>query len=132
MARIRHISIRNFRCIRQLDWYPTPGLNCLVGPGDSGKSSILDAIDYCLGARRTVSFTDADFYGLNVEQAVVIEITIGELDDGLKSMEAYGLYLRNFDSLTGAIDDEPERAGETVLTVRLKVESDLDPVWTLT
>lgn len=131
MARIRHISIRNFRCVQQLDWYPSPGLNCLIGPGDSGKSSLLDAIDYCLGARRTVSFTDADFYCLDVEQPVVIEITIGELDDALKSLETYGFYLRNFNSLTGAIDDEPEQTGETVLTVRLKVGSDLDPVWSL-
>ena len=34
-----------------------------LGPGDSGKSSILDAIDLCLGARRTVGFADTDFYG---------------------------------------------------------------------
>jgi hypothetical protein len=52
MARIRHVQIENFRCIQHLVWVPSPGINCLIGPGDSGKSSILDAIDYCLGARR--------------------------------------------------------------------------------
>ncbi len=48
-------------------WYPAPGINCLIGPGDSGKSSILDAIDLCLGARRNIQFTDADFHLLDVE-----------------------------------------------------------------
>ncbi len=43
MPRIRHLAIRNFRSIKALDWSPAPGINCLIGPGDSGKSTILDA-----------------------------------------------------------------------------------------
>jgi putative ATP-dependent endonuclease of OLD family len=100
VARIRFIDIRNFRCLKELTWAPSPGLNCFVGPGDSGKSSVLDAIDYCLGARRSVSFSDADFHGLAVSEPIAITITIGELDDALKSMEAYGNYLRSFDPET--------------------------------
>ncbi|WP_241655817.1 AAA family ATPase [Klebsiella michiganensis] len=45
MAVIRHISIQNFRSIRQAEWFPGSGLNCLIGPGDSGKSTFIDAID---------------------------------------------------------------------------------------
>jgi putative ATP-dependent endonuclease of OLD family len=50
MARIRQIVIENFRTIRNFEWFPSAGVNCLVGAGDSGKSTILDAIDCCLGA----------------------------------------------------------------------------------
>lgn len=131
MAQIRHISITNFRCIEQLNWFPGAGINCLIGPGDAGKSSILDAIDLCLGARRTVQFTDADFHGLNVATPIVIRITIGDLSDALKSMETYGAYVRGYDAGAQTIDDEPEVGKETVLTVQLTVGSDLDPVWTL-
>lgn len=131
MARIRHIEISHFRCIDKLDWYPVPGLNCLIGPGDAGKSTILDAIDLCLGARRTVQFSDADFYGLDVRAPIEIRVTIGDLSDALKSMETYGAYVRSFDAATNAIDDEPEAGKETVLTVQLTVGSDLDPVWVL-
>lgn len=131
MARIRHIDIRNFRCIQELSWFPSDGINCLIGPGDSGKSTILDAIDFCLGARRTIQFTDADFYRLNVEAQISITITIGDLDDGLKSIETYGNYVRSFNAATSEIEDEPEAQAETVLTVNLQVASDLDPVWTL-
>ena len=60
MARIRRLEIRNFRSIKILDWAPSAGINCLIGPGDSGKSTILDAIDLCLGARRNVSIADTD------------------------------------------------------------------------
>ena len=48
MAVIRKVEIRNFRSIKSLDWWPADGVNCLIGAGDAGKSSVLDAIDYCL------------------------------------------------------------------------------------
>jgi hypothetical protein len=131
MARIRKIEIENFRGIREFVWFPSAGINCLIGPGDSGKSSILDAIDYCLGARRNIPFTDADFHGLDVDAPIRITVTLGELDDGLKSLDAYGLYVRGFDARSGRIEDEPERHAETVLTVRLAVASDLEPAWSL-
>jgi putative ATP-dependent endonuclease of the OLD family len=131
LSRIRNIEIRNFRCIREFSWWPSPGINCLVGPGDVGKSSILDAIDLCLGARRTIQFTDADFFNLDVGTPVSITITIGELDDSLKNMEAYGNFLRSCNTETRIIEDEPEKDCETVLTLRLTVAGDLEPVWSL-
>lgn len=131
LARIRVIDIRNFRCLKVFTWQPSEGINCLIGPGDTGKSSVLDAIDFCLGARRNLSFSDADFYGLDVSTPISISITLGELSDGLKSMETYGNYLRSFDAATGTIDDEPESGKETVLTLNLSVKNDLEPVWTL-
>jgi AAA ATPase-like protein len=131
MARIRQITIENFRGIKALSLFPSPGINCLIGPGDSGKSSILDAIDFCLGARRNIQFTDADFHLLDVETPIQISVTIGELDDDLKSLDAYGLYLRSFDAQSGKIEDEPEESAETVLTVRLTVAGDLEPSWSL-
>ena len=131
MARIRKLIIQNFRCIKALTWRPSPGVNCLIGPGDSGKSTILDAIDFCLGARRNLQFTDADFHQLDVEEPIRIVITFGELDDILQNLDAYGMYLRGFDPKTGKIDDEPANEAETVLTLQLSVASDLEPAWTL-
>ena len=131
MSRIRRIEIENFRGIKKLCWLPSPGINCLIGPGDSGKSSILDAIDLCLGARRSFQVNDADFFQLNVDRPIKIMITVGELDDALKSIDTYGLYVRNFDAATGEVEDEPDKDGETVLTIQLVIESDLEPSWSL-
>jgi putative ATP-dependent endonuclease of the OLD family len=131
MAQIRKLEVRNFRSIRLLTWFPTTGVNCLVGPGDSGKSTILDAIDLCIGARRTIQFTDADFTDLKVDEPIEITITLGALSDRLKSLDAYGLFLRGFNAANGEIEDEPEAGLETVLCLRLTVEADLEPVWTL-
>jgi hypothetical protein len=131
VARIRRLEIKNFRSIQALDWGPSAGINCLIGPGDSGKSSILDAIDLCLGARRSAPFGDTDFYGLDVNQPVVITVTLGALPDTLLNLDAYGEFLRGFDASTGQIEDEPRAGIETVLTLRLTVASDLEPAWSL-
>lgn len=131
MARIRKVEIDHFRGIRQLTWFPVAGINCLIGRGDSGKTSILEAIDLCLGARRNIQFTDADFHGLEVDKPIIISVTLGELDESLKSFDQYGMYLRGYDAESGSIEDEPEKDAETVLTVRLTVASDLEPSWSL-
>jgi putative ATP-dependent endonuclease of OLD family len=130
MARIRKITIENFRCINEVTWLPSAGINCLIGPGDSGKSTILNAIDFCLGARRNLQFTDADFHRLDVEDPIRIAVTFGELHDTLKNLDAYGLYLRGFTE-GGTIEDEPANEAETVLTLQLTVASDLEPSWSL-
>lgn len=131
MARIRKIVIQNFRGIKSLEWYPSNGINCLIGHGDSGKSTLLDAIDMCIGARRNINFYDTDFYNLDVENPISITVTLGSLSDDLKNIDTYGDYLRGFDSKNKNIEDEPRRGLETILSVNLSVGADLDPVWSL-
>lgn len=131
MTVIRVVEIENFRGVKLLTWCPAEGINCLVGPGDSGKSTVLDGIDYCIGARRSLQLADSDFHGLDVERPIRVAVTLGALPDELKGIETYGLYLRGFNAGTGEIAAEPGAGLETVLTVQLLVESDLEPQWSL-
>ncbi len=78
-----------------------------------------------------IQFTDADFHQLDVENPIRIAVALGELDDALKNLETYGMYVRGFDADSGEVADEPEQNAETVLTVMLTVASDLEPVWSL-
>lgn len=130
MATILHVAIQRFRGIAKLSWHPSPGINCLIGPGDTSKSTILDAIDFTLGQRRT-SFSDADFHLLDATEPIVIEVTLGNLDPALLALESYGNYLRGYEPTTRKIEDEPGSDLETVLTVRLEVDSSLEPEWRL-
>lgn len=131
MTLVRAVEVENFRSIKVLRWLPGPGINCLIGPGDSGKSTVLDAIDYCIGARRTLPLTDSDFCGLDIEKPIRICITLGSLPDELKNIDSYGLYLRGFNAADGTVAEEPGAGLETVITVQLLVESDLEPQWSL-
>lgn len=131
MTVIRQILIKNFRSIKNFVWHPNAGLNCLIGPGDSGKTTVLDAIDIALGARRSYPFTDADFYRLDTKEPIEISITVGSLEDSLLNLNEYGYFLRGFDSASNKIVDEPTDGHENVLTMRLTVSEDLDPNWQL-
>tara|TARA_R110000772_G_scaffold171189_1_gene283203 strand:- start:3739 stop:5472 length:1734 start_codon:yes stop_codon:yes gene_type:complete len=131
MAVIRKIEISHFRSIEKFSWFPSSGVNCLIGAGDSGKSTILDAIDLCLGARRSANISDADFYSLDVEQPISITLLLGNLADSLKNYEVYGDYLRGFDVAHGIIADEPGHGLETVLSLNLNISGDLEPRWKL-
>ncbi len=131
MTRIRKLEIVNFRSIRMLDWIPGDGINCLIGPGDSGKSTILDAIDLCLGPRRSIAIYDTDFPNLEVEHPISITVTLGDLPDALRNIETYGDFLRSFNKTTGVIEEEPQHGWETVLSLNFSAGSDLEPVWSL-
>lgn len=90
LARIRKVEIRNFRSIRKLDWFPAAGMNCLIGPGDNGKSTLLDAIDLCLGARRAITLCDSDFTKLDTARPISITLTLGDLSAEMKNIDVYG------------------------------------------
>lgn len=125
---IRHLKIENFRGIRSLDWHLLGRVLCLVGPNDSTKTSILDAIELVLLPRMNPQISDADFHNLNIEEPISIEATIGELPQELLDDEKFGLYLRGYE-LSKAIKDDPNDNCEPVITVRFSMNGDLEPEW---
>lgn len=130
MALVRHLRIENFRGIKFLEWWPTPGINCLVGPGDSGKSTILEAIDLALSPRRYAALGGSDFY-CGLATPITIDVTLGSLEDSLLNLEAYANFIRGVDSATKRLDDEPGSGLEPALTIRLTADIDLVPRWSL-
>ena len=125
---IRHLKIENFRGIRSLDWHLSGRVLCLVGPNDSTKTSILDAIELVLLPRMTPQISDADFHNLNIEEPISIEATIGELPQELLDDEKFGLYLRGYEP-SKAIQDDPNDNCEPVITIRFYMNGDLEPEW---
>jgi hypothetical protein len=125
---IRELTIERFRGIQSLTWQPLSGVVCLVGPGDSTKTTILDAIELVLGSRWAVSITDVDFHGGITDQPITITATVGQLPIALLDEDRYGLEIRGWDPSVG-IRDEPEPGDESVLTVVFSVDDSLEPAW---
>jgi len=130
--RIRHISVRNFRGIRELDW-PVPDRNviCLVGRGDSTKSTILEALRRVFHPQWNLSFDDADFHLCNPESLITIEVVLGDLPDTFRDLEKYGHSLCGWNAGTLARTDDPGDGLEDALRIRLTVAEDLEPAWTV-
>ncbi len=89
--RIRHLSIKNFRGIKELDWTIEARNVCLIGMNDATKSTILDAIELVASPRWNPSISDSDFYNSEVEQAIVITATFGEFPKDLRGIDKFGL-----------------------------------------
>ena len=126
--KLRRVQIERFRGIRQLDWTLGGGFICLVGPGDSTKTTILDAVDLALSPRWNIPFDDSDFFDARVDEPIVISVTIGDLPQRHKSENAYGYLARGW-SASGECHDEAEDGDELVLSVQLRVDSSLEPSW---
>src|SRR5574341_1158666 len=127
--RLFHVQIERFRGIKQLDWNVGGRFVCLIGPGDSTKTTILDAIELALSPRWNVAFDDTDFFDSRTDEPLSVTITVGELPDELKSDAKYGLLTRGWSSTEG-LHDEPQDGDQLVLSIRLQVDESLEPSWT--
>ena len=128
--RIRRISIKNFRGIRQLVWnVPDKALLCLIGRGDSTKSTILEALRRVFYPRWNLAFDDADFFQCDPANTVCIDATLGNISDQFRDLENYGHHLCGWNPQTRTLHDEPADGLEDALCVRLAVGNDLEPSW---
>ncbi len=129
--KIRHVSVKNFRGIRRLEWDIKADVVCLIGPGDATKSTVLDAMAYALSHGRFLGLSDADFYGANIKEPIVIKVTVTNPPSHLLTESKYALFQRGWSADKG-LSDDPDPDDDAALTVRLRVDDDLEPHWTVT
>jgi hypothetical protein len=70
---IYQLSIERFRGIKALAWRPARGVNIVLGGGDVGKTTILEAIALLLSPTYPTTLADSDYNGRNIEAGFVIE-----------------------------------------------------------
>lgn len=128
--RLRKLTIRNYRGIRDCDWNIESRFVALIGAGDSTKTTVMDAIGLVLSSRYTVTFTDADFYNGEISNPIVIEATVVDLPDSLVEERAHGKNRSGIDSKSQLHHDPlSEDDIEECLTIRLTVDQTLEPIW---
>ena len=59
---IYRLAIERFRCIKALSWHPAKGVNLILGGGDVGKTTILDAIGLLLSPTNPATLADTDYH----------------------------------------------------------------------
>jgi len=129
MAILHSISIKNFRGIEKFEQRFENGLTCIIGRGDSGKSTVLDAITYVLSSRWNISFYDSDFYGCKIDTPIEIEATLKKLPESL--LARFKMYVRGIRNGTIIDDMEIDDAldAEHAISIRLTVTKELEPKW---
>lgn len=131
IMQIKRLEIKNFRGIKSLEWNLNEKLNCLIGSGDSTKSTILAAIEYVFSSRWNIPFDDSDFYNCDISNQIEIIASIGDLPSTLLRQDKYGGFQRAWDETNQIIRDVQEEDSEFFLSLRLKVNDSLEPEWTV-
>ena len=129
---ITNLEIEHFRGIQKGN-IPFPldsRVICMIGAGDSTKSTILKAIEWVFWPSWNLIACDNDFYGCDTSTPIIIRGTFKEIPPKLISEDKYGLYLRKPHVLLNPdINDEPEDEGDFCLTIQLTIDSTLEPKW---
>lgn len=130
MAKIHTLKISNFRGIQKLEQvFGITDFVCLIGRGDSGKTTILEAISAVLSPSWNLTFYDSDFFNGDIEVPIEIEVSMYDLPKDLIQENKYGLFIRGLDKTTDIIYDDLLDDHEIILTLKLIVEKELEPKW---
>src|SRR4051812_21346529 len=70
------LKIERFRGIADLTWRPREGLNLILGGGDAGKTTILDAIALLFSPSNANTVGESDCYRRKVDAGFVIEAVV--------------------------------------------------------
>lgn len=129
MTQIVSLRIKNFRGLRclHIPFAYDQKVVCLIGRGDSGKTTVLDAIAAVLSPRWNLSFYDTDFYNCDTSQALEITAKIVHFPEVFLSDQKYGLHAESY-AIPG---NDPENEIQS-LTIKLSVNGALEPRWTVT
>ena len=126
------LEIRNFRGIKtsNISFPLDTRIICMIGSGDSTKSTILKAIEWVFWPSWNLITCDNDFYECDTSSPIIIRGTFKEIPLKLISEDKFGLYLRKPHVLLNPdINDEPEDEENLCLTTQLTVDSTLEPKW---
>ncbi len=139
MSKIVKLTVKNFRGVKELslDFSPSDNLICLIGRGDSCKTTILEGIAYALSPSWNLSFYDTDFYNCAPENSIEISVSLIDFPETLRSENKYGLCLEAYSLskntvLTDVTSEEDQDNIQSALTISLRVDQDLEPKWAVT
>ena len=80
--RIHRLTIERFRGVRDLKWYPAEGVNIILGGGDAGKTTVLDALGLLFSPTNTSNLSDTDYYLRRIEDEFIVEAVMSLPQDG--------------------------------------------------
>ena len=139
MAKITHLDIKNYRGIKnlQLNFNADQTLICIIGRGDSGKTTVLNAISSVLSPNWNLNFFDTDFYNCDHSKNIEIIASLINIPEKFLSENKFGLYIRGFNTQNNTIVDDVTLGDLSedlipVLTIKLIVNSSLEPQWVVT
>lgn len=126
--RIHKIEVQNFRGISEATWSITSNRIGLIGPGDSGKTTLLDAIELVFWPSYTLRLTDNDIHLADPEKTAVVRAWVVDPPEELTRDGAFFTHLMGYDPKTDTITPEPS-SDSLILAIQLIFNGELEPEW---
>ena len=129
---IHLLTIKRFRGIQALIWRPRPGLNVILGGGDVGKTTILDAIALLLSPTNFGTLSDTDYYGRNIQDEFSVEAVMTlPSDSGIdfQFKPSWPWEWNGADAVVPATDPETAAGQAPVYRLRVRGTDDLELVY---
>lgn len=130
---IRQIEIQRFRGLENVIWNPRPGMNIILGGGDSGKTTILEAIGLLFSPTNSLTLSETDFWkrrsGDGFQITCVVEASEGfDFSSGSK---IYWPWVWDGTNAVQPADDAqgPVQKQTPVFKVSLSGNSDFELAW---
>jgi putative ATP-dependent endonuclease of OLD family len=121
--------------VETLTWYPAVGVNLILGGGDVGKSTVLDAIALLFSPTNSSVLSDADYWKREPEEGFSIEAIVslpGGRGINQQSKQAWPWEWDGKDAKLPNIDEDGSSAvADPVYRLRVRGTSDFDLVYEL-
>ena len=132
-ALIRKLTILRFRGLEKFEWHPKPGMNVVLGGGDVGKSTVLEAIALLLSPSNATVVSEVDYWQRDSTQEFTIEAVMAlPPDTGISTQRNFSWpWIWNGKDAVApsesAADDLPP--DDPVYRVRVRGTTELELVW---
>lgn len=129
---IRSLSITRYRGIREFHWRPAAGVNVILGGGDVGKTTILEAIALLLSPSYPTNLADFDYHGRQIGAGFCVEAILSLPDTTAISQQgkvSWPWEWNGEDAVVPRVDDEGTHASQPVYRVRVRGTEDLELVY---
>lgn len=130
--RIEKLTITCFRGIESLTWKPNPNFNVIVGGGDNGKTTVLDALALLFSPSNAVVLSESDYWLNDTDQEFCIEAIVYFPD----TEELANQYKFNWpwewdgdDAVLIPIEEQANGVQTPVYKFRVRGTSELELIW---
>lgn len=124
------LRLEKYRGFESLTWRPDPGMNIILGGGNAGKSTLLDAIGLLLHPTNSYTLADADYWQRNVEDEFCIEAVMNLPDSTSIHKQSTIAWPWEWDGIEAVLPMGDDEGGplQPVYRVRVRGTADLELV----